>query len=265
VTIPKITFQIACAAVFAASPAAGQKPAEQPVVPFRDNSFLIEEAFNQDPGVVQHIFQFQRATDGSNAEGSFTQEWPVGGIRHQLSYEIPMVRRSRDLKLGLGDIALNYRLQALGGEGEKLWFAPRFTFRLPTGRGERGRGSYGVGIGLPFSFIVNPAFTTHTNFGVTHVPGGRGVNGRDANAEYLIGQSVIYTALPQIHFMLESVWTGGDENSFTLSPGVRAALNFSSGLQIVPGIALPYERRAKQQSVLFYLSFEHPFSRAPSR
>ena len=31
----------------------------------QDNSFLIEEAYNQDPGVVQHISGFQRDTRGA--------------------------------------------------------------------------------------------------------------------------------------------------------------------------------------------------------
>src|SRR6185312_16420034 len=51
----------------------------------QDNSFLIEEAYNQESGVVQHISTFERA-DGGDWAYSFTQEWPLGGIRHQLSY-----------------------------------------------------------------------------------------------------------------------------------------------------------------------------------
>ena len=33
---------------------------EPPTPPIADNSFLIEEAYNQDPGVVQHISTFSR-------------------------------------------------------------------------------------------------------------------------------------------------------------------------------------------------------------
>jgi hypothetical protein len=51
------------------------------------------------------------------------------------------------------------------------------------------------------------------------------------------------------------------EESAWLSPGVRAAIDFSSGLQIVPGLAFPLglgptdgERR-----MLVYVSFEHGF------
>src|SRR3990172_7707853 len=34
-------------------------------VKIRDNSFLIEEAYNQEPGVIQHIQAFQYMKDGS--------------------------------------------------------------------------------------------------------------------------------------------------------------------------------------------------------
>jgi hypothetical protein len=44
---------------------------------------------------------------------------------------------------------------------------------------------------------------------------------------------------------------------------VRAAFNFSSGLQIVPGIAAPLGAGSSsgEKGVFVYLSFEHPFKR----
>ena len=48
----------------------------------QDNSFLIEEAYNQEAGVVQHISAFSRAEGGAWLY-TFTQEWPLGGIDHQ--------------------------------------------------------------------------------------------------------------------------------------------------------------------------------------
>ena len=48
-----------------------------------DNSFLVEEAFNQDSGIVQNIATFRSA--GRNEwDASFTQEWPLRGRRHQI-------------------------------------------------------------------------------------------------------------------------------------------------------------------------------------
>ncbi|MGZ8391565.1 MAG: hypothetical protein ACXWWK_01855, partial [Gemmatimonadales bacterium] len=54
----------------------------------QDNSFLIEEAYNQESGVVQHISTFALAADGDAWGYGFTQEWPLGGIRHQFSYTV---------------------------------------------------------------------------------------------------------------------------------------------------------------------------------
>ena len=62
--------------------------------------------------MVQHIGTFARAA-GGDWEFAFTQEWPLGGIRHQLSYIIP-VQRSTTTGTGLGDVALNYRYQLVG-------------------------------------------------------------------------------------------------------------------------------------------------------
>jgi len=68
--------------------ARAQAPAQKPLFGITDNSFLVEEAFNQDPGVVQNIFLVTRSTD-RRWDGSFTQEWPLGGLRNQLSFTLP--------------------------------------------------------------------------------------------------------------------------------------------------------------------------------
>ena len=61
----------------------------------QDNSFLIEEAYNQEEGVVQHIMNVVYAVnrhagpDDRQLAFVFTQEWPVFSQRHQLSYALP--------------------------------------------------------------------------------------------------------------------------------------------------------------------------------
>lgn len=252
-----LIFVLTAVSVNAQAPA----PTERPIVPFQDNSFILEEAYNQEAGVVQHIAIMERGENNA-INASFTQEWPLGSQIHQFSYTIPLLRPAgTGSELGLGDIDLNYRLQAVGNGESKLAISPRVTLSLPSGRNARGRGSYGVGVGLPVSYAVSPTIVTHTNFSVLHVPGAREADGRTGNAEYSVGQSVIYKAYPQAHLMLESLWTGGDGDSFVISPGVRFALNFKSGLQIVPGFAVPYETRGGgSTSFLFYLSVEHPFA-----
>src|SRR5918911_1163692 len=108
----------------------------------QDNSFLLEEAYNQEAGVVQHISAFQRIEDG-DWNYAFTQEWPLGGIRHQLSYTIP-VQHSGGTGTGLGDIALNYRYQLIGHPEAATVMAPRFSLLLPTGNDAFERGTGGL-------------------------------------------------------------------------------------------------------------------------
>src|SRR5690349_13537375 len=79
----------------------------------QDNSFLIEEAYNQDYGVVQHINNFTYLAQSKSWAYSFTQEWPVDAApKNQLSYTLlavhaPVVGSG----VGFGDVALNYRYQ----------------------------------------------------------------------------------------------------------------------------------------------------------
>src|SRR5215204_4825988 len=106
-------------AVLVAFPSRGELFAadKRPIDVIEDNSFLIEEAYNQEPGVVQHIFNAFYSAD-SRARGwafTFTQEWPVFSQDHQFSFTIPSFH-SRDggkRVSGVGDILLNYRYQLL--------------------------------------------------------------------------------------------------------------------------------------------------------
>src|SRR5438046_5328199 len=75
-----------------------------------DNSFLVEEAFNQEAHIFQNILNWQRDRDGL-WNLSFTQEWPLGGITHQFSYTLPF--SGGDGSTRLGDVLLNYRYQLM--------------------------------------------------------------------------------------------------------------------------------------------------------
>jgi len=244
--------------------------------PIKDNSFLVEEAYNQDPRVVQHINTFLRSTTGAGWVYTFTQEWPVGGQTNQLSYTIPIARTddaSGGAK-GLGDVALNYRRQYGGSEHDRLALAPRLTVLLPTGDSRRGLGSGGTGfqVMLPFSVEISDHFVAHSNAGMTYTPHAHDTfDNSAATRSYILGQSVIWLALPRLNVMLESTWTSSEEvvgrgrtarsSEFLLSPGVRGAFNFRSGLQIVPGLAFPFGIGSSRgdRAVFAYLSFEHPF------
>src|SRR5882762_3810381 len=73
----------------------GEEESRRPVEGIMDNSFLIEEAYNQEPGVVQHIFNAIYGVDklfrARNHEVllAITEEWPIFTQKHQFSYTVP--------------------------------------------------------------------------------------------------------------------------------------------------------------------------------
>jgi hypothetical protein len=246
--------------------------------PIRDNSFLIEEAYNQEDGVVQHISTYTRDRMSGSWVYSFTQEWPMGGELHQLSYTALLQGPGSDGSggTGVGDAAINYRIQAIAGD-RRLAFAPRVSLLLPSGdeRDGRGAGSTGIQANLPLSLAISRHFVTHTNLGFTLLPAARNSGGDRARADSLsAGQSVIWQIRPAFNLMLEALWSRTEEvigpgatghiNEAFVSPGFRVAINRPSGLQIVPGLAVPIgvgPTRGKS-SFLVYLSFEHPLRRS---
>jgi hypothetical protein len=230
------------------------RPSSRPTVaqsrPIADNSFLIEEAYNQEPGVVQHISTWQRSLRSTAWGFTFTQEWPVATQTHQLSYTIPLLRTESPSSTGFGDVALNYRYQLRGAES-RVAIAPRLSMLLPTGSSARGLGSGHVGVqfNAPVSVVLAPALVSHWNAGVTAVPHA---------TTYNLGASMIWLARPAFNVMLEVTWLeqggAGGAHDVVVNPGIRWAHNFTSGLQIVPGLAFP-----DGKAVFFYLSFEHRF------
>jgi hypothetical protein len=243
--------------------------------PIQDNSFLIEEAYNQERGVVQHIGSFVLGDDGGWGF-TFTQEWPVPAQRHQLSYTLNWARVDPDGRdeTGFSDVLLNYRWQAVGGGDAPVAFAPRLSVLVPTGDETDllGEGHTGVQINLPLSVELSSRFVAHANAGATWVPLAKNDVGDEADVfGYSAGGSVIWLARPKFTVMLEAVYARAEEvvgedvtasaSTYLVSPGLRWAIDFDSGLQIVPGIAVPIGvgSSSGEEAVLFYLSFEHPF------
>jgi hypothetical protein len=254
------------------APPASPAPASPPGI--ADNSFLIEEAYNQERGVVQHISSFMRVRRGEWAY-TFTQEWPAPGQRHQLSGTVPVLATGGER--GLGDLSLNYRYQARDGGSGPVAVAPRLSLLLPTGSARRGLGAGGAGLqaNLPVS-AARGRFALHTNLGATWTPSAEGAGGSEAAAwGWSAGQSAVWLVRPSFNLLLEVVFSRARtvvgpgateaEDSLLVSPGVRWAHNFESGLQVVPGIAVPIGIGPSRgdTAILFYLSLEHPFRRAP--
>ncbi|WP_242343430.1 hypothetical protein [Anaeromyxobacter terrae] len=242
-------------------------------LPIQDNSFLIEEAYNQEPGVIQHISTFSRVGGTGAWLYSFTEEWPVLGQTHQASVTLNYAGLEKRGPTGIGDLALNYRWQAVGSGETEVALAPRLSVLVPTGDASRGLGLGGAGIqvNLPLSAMLGRHFVTHVNFGGTYVPsalasdGGHGPLG-----SFSAGESLIWLAHSRFNVLTEVLYTRSETarpgandraETFTVNPGVRGAIDFPSGLQIVPGVSVPLGVGPSrgERAVFLYLSFEHPF------
>jgi hypothetical protein len=264
-------------------------------VSIQDNSFLIEEAYNQEKGVIQHIFNWVPSWDENRGlrhretEFMFTQEWPIFSQKHQFSFAIP-TKQFTDQDSGgpilhaegLEDIQVNYRYQLLGGSGDELSIAPRFSIVLPSGDENQG---LGLGrVGYQFLLPVSKEYDRwcfHFNIGMSMTPDV--IAGMDSNLHlpgrtlygYDLGGSAIYKLLPNFHLMLESLASWNEDllhegtidpnMSLVVSPGVRWAPYTNDKTQWVMGIAAPIgvNREAPDFSLFLYMSFEHPFKMSP--
>ena len=254
---------------------------QEPIEVIEDNSFLIEEAYNQEPGVVQHIFQAVYSNDPRQRGWAFafTQEWPIYGQDHQFSYTILGYHliNEGERQYGVGDTFLNYRYQALEEGPGKPAFAPRFSLIIPTGNRDKGTGNGVVGYqwSLPFSKKVASRLALHANFGVTYLPHVRSpmndgqLSPKRSLVSSWVGGSAIYALLPRLHLMLE--WLGYIQDNINgsgravrtfnplLSPGFRAAVVNEEDLQIVVGVGMPIglNRQVNNLAGFFYFSVEH--------
>lgn len=260
--------------------AAGAQPAPA-ARPFEivDNSFLVEEAYNQESKIFQNIFGALRSDTGDWA-ASFTQEWPAPGMRHQLSYTL--VFNNEKGRGDFGSVAINYRFQLRAGEDGGLALAPRVSLLLRRDRVDSpDAGRVGVELNLPASRQLGE-FALHGNAGVRIYPavessdspspvGLREPQDVTLATPFLAG-SIIRRVRPMLYLMLESVILFPDrvvrravtsrETAVILSPGTRFGWNIGAQ-QLVLGVAVPFERDSGQTSTgLFgYASWELPFRR----
>ena len=266
---PRIALAAALAAAFPSPILADEGP-------IQDNSFIVEEAYNQEAGVIQHISSFARSVRTGAWAYSFTEEWPVLGQTHQASLTLNLAGLPATNAPALGDVALNYRLQVVGSGETAVAVAPRLSLLLPSGDASRGAGAGGAGlqVNLPLSLAFSD-FVAHSNLGGTWIPAARASSGAHGRLTAMaVGQSVVWLAHSRLNLLVEALYvrtdvaarTGGERSeTLTLNPGVRAAFGLASGLQIVPGLSVPIGLGPSrgETGILLYLSFEHPF--APAR
>ncbi|NUR53391.1 MAG: metal-dependent transcriptional regulator [Acidobacteria bacterium] len=255
---------VVCLWIASAVGASAQTPPVEEPFDITDNSFLVEEAFNQEPGTFQNIVNWMHQ-DGDWFL-TFTQEWPVTGVRHQVSYTIPF--SSMGGAEGLGDTLVNYRLQLLEEGPGRPAFSPRLSAIVPTARTDR---STGLQFNLPFSKQRDDLYF-HWNGGMTWT---HRSNRPNLVVPQLAG-SAIYRAAPMLHVMLESVLTFDQQEvvrdgrraterdrTFVLAPGVRGGWNLAADTQIIIGAAVPISWTAGSSSagILAYFSYEAPFKK----
>ncbi len=278
-----------CAVIVAgalAFPATADEEDPRPAAGIQDNSFLIEEAYNQEAGVIQHISNLRE--DDGDWFFTFIQEWPVFSQDHQFSYMIPYswIRSGTaadqtltDLivdfdaggatEQGFGDIMLNYRWQALYEKDYQPAFAPRVSVILPTGDRDKdlGNESFGYQINLPVSKIVSDRVTMHGNAGLTSYID---VDNQQPTS-FNLGGSVVYAVNRDFNLMLETLgeWNQSveegeieEEFTFTINPGIRYAFNLIDA-QLVLGLAAPcsFSEGQQEYGAFLYLSYEHKFLR----
>ena len=206
------------------------------------------EAYNQDPGVVQHISGFQHDARGAVYAYQFTQEWPVGGITNQLSYSLSLLHPGERSRAGVGDVRLNYRYQLLGDGDARFAVAPRLTAIVPTGdyRQSRGAGALGIEGWLPASLVLSDQVVVHGNLGTTITSHARDLLGHRATTRaWTAAGSIVWLPYPFFNVLVEALDQSTADvvgpnrsaraSSATIAPGIRWSYNFSSGLQIVPG------------------------------
>jgi hypothetical protein len=151
---------------------------------------------------------------------------------------------------------------------------------VPTGDHRFGRGSGGLGLqtNLPISIQHSSHFVTHWNAGATWVSHALNENHQTASTlAFNLGQSFVWLTKPRFNVLVETLWTSSERvvgqgrtapsQDLYVSPGIRWAHNFDSGLQIVPGVGVPVGLGpcAGEKGLILYLSLEHPFAFAHSR
>lgn len=215
----------------------------------QDNSFLIEEAYNQEAGVVQFINGYQYSDLTHDWNYTFTNEIPMGDETHQFSYVLPVSKKTGPPdETGLGDVLLNYRYQLVSNE--HLAMAPRLSLIVPTGDHKKGLGNGAVGLQFnhAVSITVNDKWTNHWNAGFTYIPDGKNANDDKANLfGFNFGTSAIYDLTERTNLLCEFVYSSMDSIDSTgmklngatyyIVPGVRTAFRPTKDTEIVPGIA----------------------------
>lgn len=235
-----------------------------------DNSFLIEEAYNQKKDEYQYTLYFESLEQNAN-RGNVGIEFPLGDDQtHQLSFNLAFEKFAKPSTVsGAGDLNMGYRYQVW--DNEFVAFAPRASLLLPTGDYKKGLGAGAAGaqFNMPVSIKINDFYVAHVNAGYTFVPESRNTVGDRADAHGAnFGASLVYLLRDDLNLMVEYYGeytedvTGEDSvaggAALFCNPGLRYAINGQNS-QTVLGAALinGVGPSTGTTGVSFYFSFEH--------
>ncbi len=192
-----------------------------------DNSFVVDEAFNQGKGSVQYMacYQHNRWKDADPVL-SFCQELPLRSSRHQLGYSLAYVfhtgLQSNSLKPGPGDASVHYSYW-LKNTSSRVMVVPKLIAWLPIGKAihSNGSGGWGGKLSLAMTTKLSGKWVVHTNVLASRIWGSRhyfqygnatvaagSVEFAKRNLNSLgVGFSVNYLLHPRFHFVLEKMLT----------------------------------------------------------
>ena len=226
-----------------------------------DNSFLLEEAYNQEKNEYQFIQRFDVSERGGQ-DYSVEFEAPITPLTHQFSFDLSHTKDDDSSQRAFGDLALNYRYQSYNHKNNIL--TQRLGVIIPTGSVEKetSNGVYGFTFVQSATLKLNEVFMNHWNIGITTYP--------DENLTgFLLGGSFVYLYQDNFNFLFEALYEtdesvtpeGGNDraNTLFLNPGARFAYETSwNETQIVPGISFPFQYTEKRfhPAILLYLSLE---------
>ena len=233
-----------------------------------DNSFLVEEAYNQEPGVVQFINVYTKPEQGSDWTYTFINEIPMGSEKHQFSYEIPYSSIKAVDEQGVEDIKFNYRQEFI--RTDQFVTTGRVSLQVGTGDYKKGfgRSAMGYEASLITSVNITDKWVQHWNLGAGITPDAKNTMGDKAdNSKYFWAVSNVYLFSDNFNFMLEFAGSEEQETVGTkqatwesrtvMSPSIRYAYDVGDW-QIVPGLAYPMQVTANpgNNEWLVYLSVE---------
>ncbi len=241
----------------------------------QSNGLLVETAYHQEKGEVQHTFSFSRSSKDGWAS-VVSQEWPVFSEKHQVSFSLPadLLMKRQNGNRGVGDLSLEYSYFLIGNNKSRVTVSPGFGFSLPTGSVARGFGAGGPGtsVKLPISVMLTRRFASNSTVELGRVSSANNAEGDRFHLwKYEVGQSLVWFARPKFNALLETVWEKSRatnrngfkemESELFISPGVRWAHVFHNGLSIIPGVAVPIGVGASRGNnrIFFSLALEHRF------